>query len=62
MLRFVAKLLAKVPQNPEIETCGEVILTPAELDKAGKFWVKQTGTNGEIRERDKGIEKWKRSQ
>ena len=37
VLRFVAKLLAKVPQNPEIETCGEVILTPAELDKAGKF-------------------------
>ena len=46
MLRFVAKLLAKVkksakPENPEYETCGEVILNPAELDKAGKVWVKQ---------------------
>ena len=46
VLRFVAKLLAKVkksakPENPEIETCEEVTLTPAELDKAGKLWVKQ---------------------
>ena len=46
VLRFVAKLLAKVkksakPENPEYETCGEVILTPAELDKAEKLWVKQ---------------------
>ena len=46
VLRFVAKLLAKEkksakPENPEYETCGEVILTPAELDKAGKLWVKQ---------------------
>ena len=46
VLRFVAKLLAKVkksakPENPEYETCGEVILNPAELDKAGKLWVKQ---------------------
>ena len=46
VLLFVAKLLAKAkksakPENPEIETCGEVTLTPAELDKAGKLWVKQ---------------------
>ena len=46
VLRFVAKLLAKVktsatPDNPEIETCGEVTLTPAELDIARKIWVKQ---------------------
>jgi len=46
VLRFVAKLLAKVkksakPENSEIGTCGEVTLTPAELDKAGKFLVKQ---------------------
>ena len=46
MLRFVAKLLAKVkklakPENSEIKTCGEVTLTPAELDKAEKLWVKQ---------------------
>ena len=46
VLRFVAKLLAKVKrsakrQNFEIETCGEVILTPAELDKAGKLLLKK---------------------
>ena len=46
VLRFVAKLLAKVkkapkPENPEIETCREDTLTPAELDRAGKLWVKQ---------------------
>ena len=46
VLRFVGKLLTKVkksakPENPEIETCEEVTLTPAELDKAGKLWVKQ---------------------
>ena len=46
VLRFVAKLLTKVkksakPENPEYENCGEVILIPAELDKAGKLWVKQ---------------------
>ena len=46
VLRFVAKLQVKVkkptiPENPEIETCGEVPLTPAELDKARKLWVKQ---------------------
>ena len=46
VLRFVAKLLAEVkksakPENPEIETCGEVTLTTAELDKARKLWVKQ---------------------
>ena len=29
------------PENQEIETCGKVTLTPAELDKAGKLWVKQ---------------------
>ena len=41
VLRFVAKLLVKVPENPEIETGGEITLTPAELDKTGKFWVRQ---------------------
>ena len=46
VLRFVSKLLAKVtksakPENPDIETCGKVTLTPAGLDKAEKFWVKQ---------------------
>ena len=45
VLRFVAKVLAKVkksakPENPEIETCGEVTLTPAQLDKVGKLSVK----------------------
>ena len=29
------------PENPEIETCGKVTLTEAELDKAEKLWVKQ---------------------
>ena len=66
VLRFVAKLLAKVKksaktENPEYETCGEVILTPAELDKAGKLWVKQAQME-KIRERDKGIERRRRSQ
>ena len=46
MLRFATKLVAKVkksgkPENPEIETCGETTLNPAELDKAEKLWVKQ---------------------
>ena len=46
MSRFVTKLLAKVKksakiENSKTETCREVTLTPAELDRAGKLWVKQ---------------------
>ena len=55
VLRFVAKLLAKAkksaqPENPEIETCEEVTLTPAELDKAGKLWVKQAQMDRFVKE------------
>lgn len=46
VLRFVAKLLAKVKKSakPEIqfETYREVTLSPAEQDRAGLLWVKQT--------------------
>lgn len=47
VMRFVAKLLAKVkksakPDNLGAETCREVTLSPTELDRAGKLWVKQT--------------------
>ena len=69
VLRFVAKQLATVkksakPENPEIETCGEVILTPAELDKVGKLWVKQAQMERfakEIKELKGGEEVSKRS-
>ena len=55
VLRFVAKLLANAkksakPENPEIETCEEVTLTPAELDKAGKLWVKQAQMDRFVKE------------
>lgn len=44
VMRFVAKLLAKVRKVEKplgVEVCTEVTLTPTELDRAGKLWVKQ---------------------
>lgn len=45
-INFVAKLQAKVkksakPENPKIETCGEVTLTSTELNRARKLWARQ---------------------
>ena len=44
VIRFGAKLLAKVKKVEKplgVEVCTEATLTPAELDRAGKLWVKQ---------------------
>ena len=45
-INFVNKLQAKVkksakPENPKIETCGEVALTSMEMNRARKLWVRQ---------------------
>ena len=44
VMRFSAKLLAKVRKVEKpwgVEVCTEVTLTPTELDRAEKLWVKQ---------------------
>lgn len=65
-INFVNKLQAKVkksakPENPKIETCGEVALTSMELNRARKLWVRQAKME-RFPERNKGIQRRKRSQ
>ena len=47
MKRFIAKLRAKV-EKPEkalgVKACSEATLTPTEMERAGKLWVKQAQT------------------
>lgn len=67
VMRFVAKLVAKVKKAEKPlgdGTCGEGSLTPIELDRAGKLWVKQAQIErfpNEMKELNRGKEVSKHS-